>query len=39
MFATHSYQEVLSERVGSHNVVVSAWFVLLAATVFMIASA
>ena len=39
MFASHSYQEVLSERVGSHNVVMSAWFVLLAITVFLVASA
>jgi hypothetical protein len=39
MFASHSYQEVLSERLGSHNVVMSAWFVVLAMAVFLIVSA
>lgn len=39
MLASHSYQEVLSERAGSHNVVMSAWFVLLAITVFLVVSA
>ena len=39
MFATHSYQEVLSERAESSNLVMSAWFVLLAVAVFMLASA
>jgi hypothetical protein len=38
MFAT-SYQDILSERAGSRHVVVSAWFVLLAIAVFLIASA
>ena len=36
MFATHSYHDVLSERANGHNFVVSAWFVLLAATVIML---
>ena len=39
MFTTHSYQEVLSERASGHNFVVSAWFLLLAAAVFMLAVA
>jgi hypothetical protein len=39
MFTTHSYQEVLSERASGHNFVISAWFVLLAVTVFMLAVA
>lgn len=39
MFASHSYHEVLSERLGSHNVVMSAWFVVLGMAVFMVASA
>jgi hypothetical protein len=39
MLATDSYQDVLSERAKSSSLVMSAWFVLLAATVFMIASA
>ena len=39
MFASHSYQQVLSERLGTHNVVVSAWFVVLAMAVFLIAFA
>ena len=39
MLAHHTYQEVLSERIGSHNVVMSAWFVVLAISVFMIAAA
>jgi hypothetical protein len=39
MFITHSYQDVLSERAESSNLVMSAWFVLLAVAVFMLASA
>lgn len=39
MFTTHSYHEVLSEHAKGHNFVVSAWFVLLAVAVFMLASA
>jgi hypothetical protein len=39
MFMAHSYQDVLSEHAEGHNVVVSAWFVLLAVAVFMLASA
>jgi hypothetical protein len=39
MFATHSYQEVLSERAESSSLVVSAWFVLIAAAIFMLAAA
>ena len=39
MFANHSYHDVLSERASNHNFVVSAWFVLLAAAVFMLAAA
>jgi hypothetical protein len=39
MFATDSYQELLSERAESSSIVMSAWFVLLAAAVFMIAPA
>ena len=39
MFTTHSYQEVLSEHASDHNFVVSAWFVLFAVTIFMLASA
>ena len=38
MFATHFYQEVLMSASG-HNFVVSAWFVLFAVAVFMLASA
>ena len=39
MFATHSYRDVLSERAKSSSLVTSAWFVLLAVAVFMLASA
>jgi hypothetical protein len=39
MLATDSYRDVLSERARSSSLVMSAWFVLLAATVFMIAAA
>ena len=39
MFATHFYQEVLSERASGDNFVVSAWFVLFAVAVFMLAFA
>jgi hypothetical protein len=39
MFATDSYHELLSARATGHNFVVSAWFVLLAAAVFMLAAA
>jgi hypothetical protein len=39
MFASHSYQEVLSERICDHNVVMSAWFVVMATAVFLLASA
>ena len=38
MFAI-SYEDILSERAGSSHVVVSAWFVLLAIAVFLVASA
>jgi hypothetical protein len=38
MFAI-SYQDILSERAGNSHVVVSAWFVLLAIAVFLVASA
>jgi hypothetical protein len=36
MFTTYSYQEVLSERAESSNLVMSAWFMLLAIAVFMV---
>jgi len=39
MFASHSYKEVLSERIGDHNVILSAWFVVVAIAVFLLASA
>jgi hypothetical protein len=39
MFAIHSYQEVLSKRAKSSSLVMSAWFVLLAAAIFMLAAA
>jgi hypothetical protein len=39
MLASHSYQEVLSEHIGDHNTVMSAWFVVIAIAVFLIASA
>ena len=39
MFSFDTYQEVLSEHAEGGNLVMSAWFIVIAIAVFMIASA
>ena len=39
MLLRHTYRDLLSERAHGHHVVLSAWFIVVAVAVFLIAVA